>query len=237
MSSPPAGVRLADGSGRMFDGIAERYDLLNLLMSFGLDRRWRRRLVASLGVRGEAQALDVATGTADLAIAIARTYGQCRLVGLDPSEGMLEVGRRKVEAAGLRDRIELVTGDAQAMTFEDDRFDATCVSFGIRNFTDRSQGLREMARVTRPGGRVCVLELSEPDRGLLAPLTRFWVHAVVPALGSLISGRREYRYLQTSVAAFPPPDQFVAMMEEAGLRSVTRERMSFGAANLFVGTV
>jgi demethylmenaquinone methyltransferase/2-methoxy-6-polyprenyl-1,4-benzoquinol methylase len=226
------------GSGEMFDQIAARYDLLNRLISFGLDRSWRRRLVAALRCDGRAaRVLDVATGTADVALDIARLLPQAEVVGLDPSRGMLDVGDQKIARRGLEGRVRLVVGDAQAMgDFADDSFDAACISFGIRNVPDRVQGLREMGRVTRPGGKVCVLELSEPQGGGLAPFARFHVHHVVPALGSLLSGSREYRYLQRSIAAFPPPEVFAGLMREAGLVDVQVERMRFGAAHLYVGT-
>ncbi len=234
MNGPVVGGGAADGSGRMFDRIARRYDLLNRLASLGLDGRWRRRLVGALGV-DSGRVLDVATGTADVAMAIATRFAEIRVTGLDPSPGMLAVGRDKVEVSGLAGRITLTEGDAQAMPFADGAFDATCISFGIRNVPDRMAGLREMARVTRPGGRVAVLELSEPQ-GLMAPLARFHVHRVVPAMGAWLSGSDEYDYLQRSIAAFPPPDEFCAMMTEAGLRDVSAVPMSFAAAHLFVGT-
>ncbi len=227
------------GSGAMFDRIAQRYDRMNTLLSMGLHHRWRRRLVAALGPLAPGdEVLDVATGTADVALEIARLAGQgVRLVGLDPSPGMLAVGRDKVVAAGLKDRVELVEGDAQALPFADDRFAAACISFGIRNVPDRLAGLRELARVTRPGGRVAVLELSEPRGGLLSPLARLHVHHVVPRLGSWLSGEREYRYLQESIAAFPPPAQFGALMEEAGLEEVHISAQTLRTAHLYVGTV
>jgi len=229
----------ADGSGAMFDQIAQRYDLLNKIISFGMDGRWRRALVTALDVGGvdEPRVLDVATGTADIALAIADTHRDAKVVGLDPSVGMLDVGRDKVRARDMVDRVELVEGDAQAMPFEDDHFHASCIAFGIRNVPDRLQGLREMARVTREGHRVVVLELGEPDRGLLAPFARFHVHHVIPRLGAWLSGAEEYAYLQKSIAAFPPPEQFMGLMEEAGLRIETHRPFVFGGANLYVGVV
>ena len=229
----------ADGSGAMFDQIAERYDLLNKLISFGMDGRWRRTLVAGLdvGAMERPRVLDVATGTADIALAIATTHATAQVVGLDPSIGMLEVGREKVAADELSDRVELVEGDAQAMPFDDDAFDASCIAFGIRNVPDRLQGLKEMARVTRPGHRVVVLELGEPDRGPLAPFARFHVHHVIPRLGAWLSGADEYAYLQKSIAAFPPPEEFMTMMQQAGLRVQAHRPFVFGGANLYVGVV
>ena len=147
---------------------------------------------------------------------------------------MLQVGREKVDARGLSGRIEFVTGDAQRLPFEDDSFDGVTIAFGIRNVADRARALREMARVTRSGGRVVILELSEPRKGLLAPLARWHVHTVVPWLGALLSGRREYRYLEQSISAFPTPDEFCTTLEQSGLSSVSVERLSFGVSHLFV---
>lgn len=231
-------LAVTGGSGAMFDRIAHRYDLLNRMISFGLDRRWRTKLLRALGDLGEGdEVLDVATGTADVALDIARRIENVQVTGLDPSVGMLKVGREKVARASLNARISLVEGDAQAMPFEDDRFAASCISFGIRNVPDRLLGLREMVRVTRPGGRVVVLELSEPRRGLMAPFARFHIHTVVPFVGSLLSGDREYRYLAQSIAEFPPAEEFRQRMSEAGLVKVFASPMIFGVAYLYVGTV
>lgn len=227
----------ADGSGAMFDAIAPRYDLLNRLISLGLDRRWRRALVRSLDLRGAARVLDLATGTADVALAIARAHPDAAVVGLDPSAEMLAVGEGKVRRAGLDDRIELVQGEARALPFGDDTFDAACVAFGIRNVPDRPAGLRELARVTRAGGVVAVLELGEPRAGVLAPVARLHAHHVVPRVGALLSGAAEYRYLRESVAAFPPPAEFAALMCTAGLAEVAVFPLGFGATHLYVSRV
>ena len=225
----------ADGSGAMFDGIARRYDLLNKLMSFGMDRLWRRRLVHALRVQHDNDVLDVATGTADVALSLCRRHPRLRVVGLDPSAAMLAVGQQKAERARLHARLSLLVGDAQHMPFRDDRFAAACISFGIRNVPDRLQALREMRRVVRPGGRIAVLELSEPRRGLMASLARFHVHHVVPRMGAWLSGKSEYAYLQRSIAAFPAPPVFADMMRQAGLTNVGYQPMSLGAVCLFWG--
>ncbi len=225
----------ADGSGAMFDRIARRYDLLNRLMSFGIDKIWRRKLLAALPKHGHI--LDVATGTADVAIAIARQDQGITVTGLDPSVGMLEVGVEKVHACGLKKRVSLEVGDAQKMPYDDNQFAGACISFGIRNVPDRTLGLSEMVRVTEPGGQVVVLELSEPKGGIMAMLARFHVHHVVPFLGALISGDKEYRYLQKSIQAFPESSTFVGMMQKAGLENVSAKRLTFGTAHLYVGHV
>jgi demethylmenaquinone methyltransferase/2-methoxy-6-polyprenyl-1,4-benzoquinol methylase len=225
----------ADGSGAMFDQIAKRYDLLNRLMSFGIDKIWRKQLLAALPAHGHL--LDVATGTADVAIAIARQDSAISVTGLDPSVGMLEVGVKKVHTLGLKKQIALEVGDAQNMPYSDNQFSGACISFGIRNVPDRALGLKEMVRVTEPGGQVVVLELSEPKGGIMARLAKFHVHHVVPFLGALISGNKEYRYLQKSIQAFPEASSFVHMMEQAGLVNVTAKRLTFGTAHLYVGHV
>ncbi|HAN31183.1 MAG TPA: bifunctional demethylmenaquinone methyltransferase/2-methoxy-6-polyprenyl-1,4-benzoquinol methylase UbiE [Myxococcales bacterium] len=235
----PKGTELSRdrlGGGLMFDRIAKRYDRLNRIMSFGLDRLWRRRLVRSLGPLGQGDlVLDVASGTADVAIAVARFWPGVRLFGIDPSRGMLDVGQGKIDSLGMNGDIHLGVGDVQNLPYEDDHFAASCISFGIRNVPDRQLGLREMCRVTRPGGVVAVLELSEPTTGWMAPLARFHVHHIVPRLGAWLSGDEEYRYLQQSVAAFPPAPQFAEMMQAAGLDVEMIAPQTFGTAHLYVG--
>ena len=224
----------ADGSGQMFDNIAGRYDRLNRILSLGVDQGWRRKTVAALCLSPGARVLDVATGTADLALEILRQAPDSTVVGVDPSHAMLEVGREKVAAAGLGRAVRLEAGDAQKLPFDDDSFDGSAIAFGIRNVPNRLKGLQEMVRVTRPGGRVTVLELSEPQGGLLGFLAHFHVKTLVPLIGSLFSGSREYRYLQKSIAAFPPAPEFAHLMVEAGLDVVTVEALTFGVCHLFV---
>ena len=226
------------GSGAMFDRIAKRYDRMNRLLSFGMDRGWRKKLIRELGDLTEGDSvLDVATGTADVALDINKRHSSVIIKGLDPSCGMLDVGRTKVEKRGVQDKVELVVGDAQNMPFADNEFAASCIAFGIRNVPNRVLGLQEMTRVVRPGGKVVVLELSEPRGSALSWFARIHVHHVVPALGALLSGSREYRYLQKSIAAFPAPPEFAKLMEEAGLEDIKIERLTLGTAHLYTGTV
>jgi demethylmenaquinone methyltransferase / 2-methoxy-6-polyprenyl-1,4-benzoquinol methylase len=226
----------ADGSGAMFDRIAGRYDLLNRFMSLGMDRRWRRALVAAIGPLSEGDVvLDLATGTADVAIAIAETYPTVRVEGVDPSTEMLAAGQQKL--GPLADRIELSVGDAQALDFDDDTFAAATMAFGIRNVPDRPKALRELARVTRPGGKVAILELGEPRRGPLAPFARAHAYHVAPRLGALLSGDAEYAYLARSIAAFPAPEAFQTMMQDAGLSPLSLRPFAFGVANLYLAEV
>jgi demethylmenaquinone methyltransferase/2-methoxy-6-polyprenyl-1,4-benzoquinol methylase len=235
MKSESTAVARIDGSGSMFDRIAKRYDLLNRLMSFGMDRGWRKKLIKAINCSDGARILDVATGTADVAIAVAKSADKVQVTGLDPSSGMLAVGQQKIVEQGLESQVELTCGDAQKMPYEADQFDGACISFGIRNVPDRLLGLQEMARVTRPGGRVVILELGEPQKGFMAPFARFHIHQVVPRLGAWLSGEKEYRYLHESIAAFPPSDEFAALMEEAGLTDVTVQPLAFGSAHIYVG--
>ncbi|RAL21013.1 bifunctional demethylmenaquinone methyltransferase/2-methoxy-6-polyprenyl-1,4-benzoquinol methylase UbiE [Lujinxingia litoralis] len=233
-TSDDAAIKKVDGGdGQFFDAIARRYDLLNRIMSLGQDGYWRNKAVKSLELPEGGHFLDLATGTADLAIACAKRHRDARVTGLDPSAEMLAIGRDKVASATLSERVELVQGDAQALPFEDNSFDAVAISFGIRNVPDRRKALQEMNRVARPGGRIVILELSEPRRGLLASPARFYIHHVVPRIGSLLSGSKEYRYLQESIAAFPTADAFANLMREVGLTNVNARTLSFGAVNLF----
>ena len=229
----------APGSGAMFDNIARRYDLLNRVMSFGVDKRWRKKTVRAMALPagdGACRVLDVATGTGDLAIDVARRHPGAQIIGVDPSRKMIEVGRGKLTARGLDGRVRLDEGDAQALPYDDASFDAVCIAFGIRNVPDRGRGLAEMARVCRPGGRVAILELGEPKKGLIAPLARFHIRHVVPRLGAWLSGAKEYRYLQTSIAAFPAPEDFAALMRASGLDVLEVVPLTFGVCNLYVGT-
>lgn len=224
------------GSGRMFDAIAEKYDFVNRVLSLGMDQSWRRRAVKSLGVGDGSTVLDLATGTADLALLIANMVPGAKIIGVDPSSGMLAIGRKKVEAKGLSDRIDLREGDAQSLDLPDRSVDGVTMAFGIRNVPDRPRALREMARVTKPGAKIAILELSEPREGPMGALARFYVRGVVPRVGGALSGKREYRYLQQSIAAFPPPAEFADTMRASGLDVIEVIPLMFGAAVLFVAT-
>lgn len=220
----------------MFDGIAKRYDFVNRIISLGIDQSWRRKTVDALELPSEGgTVLDLATGTADLALLTAKRHQAASVTGTDPSGNMIAVGKKKVAESPYADRIVLEIGDAQALPFSDASFDGVTIAFGIRNVPDRARALREMARVTKPDGRVAILELSEPQGGLFGPLARFHVHTVVPFIGSLLSGAKEYRYLQQSIAAFPPAREFADLMQASGLEVVRVEPLTFGVAHLYVG--
>lgn len=237
------------GSGEMFDRIAARYDTLNRMLSLGLDQRWRRRVVRALGLDAKSRkksgqwygerprVLDVATGTGDLAIEIARACPGASVVGLDPSEGMLAVARHKLDKRGLAGRVSLVVGDAQTLPQANCAIDAATIAFGIRNVPDRGKALRELARVVRPGGRIAVLELNEPrEHGFFAAAARVHTHHIVPTLGAWLSGAREYKYLQASVAAFPPPSEFADLMRASGLEVLAITPLTFGVCTLYLAT-
>jgi demethylmenaquinone methyltransferase/2-methoxy-6-polyprenyl-1,4-benzoquinol methylase len=237
VNQPPTDlVAPAFGSGAMFDKIAARYDAMNRVLSLGLDRGWRRRTVRALQLGERPRVLDLATGTGDLAVDIARMHPDATVIGLDPSRQMLAIAQHKLARRGLAGRVTLVRGDAQHLPYRDGELDAATIAFGIRNVPDRPAALREMARVVRPGGRIAVLELGEPRRGVLARAARFHTRHVVPRLGALLSGAREYRYLQRSIAAFPPSDEFAALMARAGLHVLEVAPLTFGVCTLYVAT-
>jgi len=223
-----------DGSGAMFDVIADRYDLLNRLTSFGRDRVWRRETAIKL--EAPTRILDLATGTGDLAIELAQRYPDAHVTGLDPSARMLKFARAKTSGLALEDRITYVEGDAQALPFKDAEFDAVSMAFGIRNVRDRAAALKEIVRVARVGAKIAILELTEPRGRGVSLLARFHVHCIVPLLGALISGPQQYAYLSRSIAAFPSPQAFVTFAAESGLRLLELQAFSFGACHLFLLT-
>jgi demethylmenaquinone methyltransferase / 2-methoxy-6-polyprenyl-1,4-benzoquinol methylase len=231
------------GSGSMFDRIAERYDLLNRVISLGIDKRWRRLAAMALDdLRGDINILDLATGTGDLAFAVAehrrnKGLGLGKVTATDPSSGMLAVAQRKHLDSGARDVVDFSLGDAQSLPFSNNSFDAVMISFGIRNVPDRQAALAEMARVVRPGGKVVILELSEPPAGIMGAAARLHVHHIVPRVGALLSGSTEYRYLQQSIAGFPNPTDFCNMLTAAGLQVEQSTALTFGACHLFVARV
>ncbi len=222
------------GSGAMFDRIAGRYDLLNRLTSMGSDRRWRECLVRALELAPGHRVLDLATGTADVALEVLRQQPDATVVGLDPSTQMLDHGRAKIHRAQLDGAITLQRGIAERLPFDDQTFDSLAMAFGIRNVPDRPAALREMARVVKPGGRIAILELGEPQRGFVAPFARFYIHQVVPRLGALLSGAKEYTYLERSIASFPPAETFAELMRGCDLRVHSVRPLMMGACTLFL---
>jgi len=230
--------RIRPGGGEMFDSIAPRYDFLNHVLSLGADRHWRFLAASALLFPREGQPrriLDVATGTGDLAFAVLSRDLRCRVVGVDPSPKMLAIARQKAAQRALTSRLELCSGDAETLPFSDHSFDGAGIAFGIRNVPDRLRALGQMARVCKRGGRIVVLELAEPRAGLLGAAARFYIRHVLPHLAAMLSHSSPYRYLQTSMAAFPPADEFAALMTQAGIDVLAVKRLMFGAAVLFVG--
>lgn len=221
----------------MFDQIAKRYDALNRVLSGGLDRWWRARMIAALKIPSHGHVLDVATGTADVALAVGRAYPHCRVIGIDPSAAMLERGRVKCAAAGQSEQIQLCLGDGQALPFPQHHFDRVAIAFGLRNIPNRMLAIAEMVRVLKPGGKLVILELSEPKAGVLGWLGRLYIHSVMPKIAAWWSGAAAYRYLAQSIAAFPPSDVITNMLIQAGLSHVTATPLTFGAVHLYCGQV
>lgn len=218
------------GSGKFFDEIAPSYDKLNRVISFGLDQSWRRYAAAAVRPPSlessyssrNARALDVATGTGDLAQILVEDGSYSEVVAIDPSREMLNVMRRK-----LGSRVRIVEGEAESLPFESESFDAITVAFGVRNFADRERGLREIARVLRPSGRMVILEASEPaGHGAFDMVVRVFIRKIMPTLAALLSGRKEsYIYLSESMRRFPKPDKFKQLLRDVGLDVKSHERL------------
>lgn len=219
----------------MFDAISPRYDLLNRLFSLGIDQGWRRKVIRLVKQEPVDRLLDVATGTADLAILAGRRKAALRITGVDISEGMLQQGREKVKAARLVDRITLQRADSAALPFPDSTFDAITVAFGVRNFEDLERGLKEMLRVLRPGGRLFVLEFSKPRKAPMKQLFRFYFHRVMPLIGRMVSrDSAAYTYLPQSVDAFPEGDDFLRILTRCGGQQPKARPLTAGIATLYV---
>lgn len=221
----------------MFSGIAPRYDFLNRLLSFGRDRQWRRQAVSATRPARGGRHLDVATGTADVALELLRQKGaETFVVGSDISLEMMRVGRRKADRAGWGERVAFVHAPGEALPFSDGAFDSASIAFGIRNVSDRARGLSEMCRVVRRGGRIVVLEFSRPQGALFGALYRFYFTRVLPRIGGLFSRRSAYDYLPDSVREFPSPGTFAEMMRDAGCANVEYRPLTFGIVTLYIGT-
>jgi demethylmenaquinone methyltransferase / 2-methoxy-6-polyprenyl-1,4-benzoquinol methylase len=221
---------------KMFDRIAGPYDTMNHLMTAGLDRRWRELAAESTGLGNGATALDACCGTGDLTLALARRVGRGgQVTGLDFSGEMLERARRKPREADAAE-ITWVQGDATAMPFADNSFAAVTIGFGLRNLPDPEAGLRELSRVVRPGGKVVVLEITQPASGPLKPFYGVWFNRVVPALGKMLDSSA-YSYLPASVRRFPSPDELGRMFWRAGMRDVRFRLLASGIVALHTGEV
>jgi demethylmenaquinone methyltransferase/2-methoxy-6-polyprenyl-1,4-benzoquinol methylase len=221
----------------MFQNIAPRYDLLNRVLSMGIDRRWRTFAVSQLQIPEGGRVLDIATGTGDVALTIAaRTPDSVRIVGEDFTQGMLLFGREKIAASSYAHRIELVNAPCEAIPHPSDMFDGITIAFGIRNVVDRVAGLREMCRVLRPGRRAVVLEFSTPRNTLFRAVYLFYFRHLLPAIGGLFSRRSAYQYLPDSVLEFPSRETFRTMMLDSGFSDVIYYDLTGGIVTVYVGT-
>lgn len=218
-----------------FDEIAHRYDLLNRLLSLRIDQRWRKKLVQELPKGEMYHVLDVATGTADLAIMAARRKG-CQVTGCDVAEKMMDIGRNKAARIQLNHKVTLVSGAAENLPFESNTFDVAMVAFGVRNFNDLEKGLIEMNRVLKPHGKILVLEFSIPQNRIFKALYLFYFLKVLPFLGGLISGNRKaYAYLPESVLKFPQGIAFIELLQKAGFTETQYKTLTLGIATLYQG--
>jgi len=219
----------------MFNNIAHRYDFLNHLLSIGIDNFWRRNLIRKMGQYHPSDILDVATGTADLAIAASKLNPQ-KILGIDIAEEMLAIGQLKVDRLQLQKMIQLRHADSENLPFPDTCFDAVMVAFGVRNFENLDRGLAQMYRVLRPGGRIHILEFSKPGKFPVKQLYGLYFNHVLPILGRIVSKDMfAYTYLPESVSAFPDGPEFLALMVQAGFRHVECRQLSFGVASLYCG--
>lgn len=219
---------------QMFDSIAPAYDWMNRAMTFGVDKSWRRKAVNIVAAEKPEHIVDIATGTGDLAIAMAKTMPQARITGVDLSEGMINIGNNKIANAGLDKRVKLVCGDCLDLPLESCSADVITVAYGVRNFEHLDRGYAEMFRVLRPGGLLCVLELSTPVNPVVKPLYSLYTRVFIPMLGRLVSkDTRAYSYLPESIAAVPQADEMLSLIAQAGFAETAFRRMTFGVCTLY----
>ncbi len=218
----------------MFDNIAERYDFLNHLLSFRMDIRWRKKVIRLLKKRQPQSVLDLATGTADLAIMAAEEIKNSKVTGLDISINMIEKGRMKVKKKNLENRVELIEGNGQDIPFESDSYDAIMIAFGIRNYAQPLKGLKEMYRTLKPGGMLTVLEFSIPRHFPFKQIYMLYFRYFLPVTGRFISGNEKaYSYLPESVTAFPQGKEFISLMEKAGFKQHSHRSLAGGIASIY----
>lgn len=221
----------------MFNDIAHRYDFMNRFLSVGTDIGWRKKAIAQLKEVAPQQMLDVATGTADMAILTYAMLRPQRITGIDISNGMLEIGRKKVAEKNLSGHIELLTGDSETINFPDNSFDGITVAFGVRNFQNLERGLKEMQRVLRPGGKLVVLEFSRPKNIFFKGIYNLYMNVIAPAFGKMFAkNKKAYRYLNQSVQAFPEREQFTNILKSAGYRSTYYKTLSLGICAIYCGS-
>ncbi len=220
----------------MFDNIAFKYDFLNRFLSAGIDITWRKKAIKQLQALRPKIVLDVATGTADVALMTYDILKPERIVGIDISEGMLNLGRQKIAAKGLQNTIELFTGDSENITFTNNTFDAITVAFGVRNFQNLLKGLQEMHRVLQPGGKLVVLEFSKPKNVVFKQFYNIYMNVIAPSFGKLFAKNKDaYQYLNDSVQAFPEGQTFLTIMHEAGFTQTYLKSLSLGICTIYCG--
>lgn len=222
---------------RMFDNIAGGYDFMNRFLSAGIDKKWRKKALLELSSSQPKIMLDVATGTGDIAIMASNLLDIDKIVGIDISEGMLELGRKKVEKLGLTNTIELLNGDSETINFETDTFDAVTVAFGVRNFQHLEKGLSEIKRVLKPGGKLVVLEFSRPKIPGVKQMYRFYMEVVTPTICKLFSkNRNAYSYLNKSIKKFPEGKNFTTILNNIGFSNTYCKPLSLGICSIYCGT-
>lgn len=220
----------------MFDSIAHRYDFLNRLLSGGTDVRWRKKAIKYLAPLQPRQILDVATGTADVALLMAPTLKPEKIIGIDISDGMLSLGRQKVKQGGWENTITLLNGDSETINFPDNSFDGVTVAFGVRNFQNLEKGLAEIRRVLKPGGRLVVLEFSQPKGWLIRPFYQFYMNYITPVLGKLFSkNQTAYSYLDESIRKFPEGQAFADVLHKLEYRNLIVKPLSLGICSIYCG--
>jgi demethylmenaquinone methyltransferase/2-methoxy-6-polyprenyl-1,4-benzoquinol methylase len=220
---------------QMFDNISPKYDLLNHVLSLGIDIYWRKKAIRLLRSEKPRIILDIATGTGDFAIEAAALKPE-KIIGMDISEGMLQVGREKIKRLGLEKLIDLRQGDSERLPLEDNYFDAVIVSFGVRNFENLEKGLRDMHRVLKPGGTCVILEFSKPKAFPLKQLYYFYFRTILPLIGKVISkDQSAYTYLPESVQAFPDGEDFIGIFRQSGFNSTKCITLSFGISSIYIG--
>lgn len=220
---------------QMFDTISNEYDGLNRVISFGIDIKWRKKVVKIIGATNPEKILDIATGTGDLAINLTETNAS-KIIGLDISKGMLNVGRKKIEKLQLNNQIEMVFGDSENIPFEANYFDAITVAFGVRNFENLEKGLSEIYRVLKPNGTFVVLETSIPTKTPYKQGYKFYAKYILPSIGKLFSkDKTAYKYLSDSAAAFPYGKSFNNILSKIGFIAIENKPQTFGVASIYIG--
>ena len=219
---------------KMFDNIAFRYDFLNRFLSAGIDVGWRKKAIRMLKTHQPKTILDVATGTGDFAITSYNILKPEKITGIDISDGMLEIGRKKIQKVGLQNKIELLNGDSEAISYPDNSFDAVTIAFGVRNFEFLEKGLSEIYRVLKPGGKLIVLEFTRPSLPVVKQLYYFYMKYVTPKIGKFISKNNDaYQYLNDSVLQFPEKQNFIHILNQLDYRNAFYKTLTLGICTIY----